>query len=370
MKKIAILIGNITCSAGTERAVANLSNILQNSGNYQVIIISQYSENGKSCYYPLNADVIIEHLEMQNKGLFDRLKKSALLLCKVEELCKRYQIEILIGTTHGYNIQLSKLSGNVKKIGCEHINYASAPLYSRILRKLTYPKLDAVVCLTQKDSEKYRFVGNGKVFVIPNSLSFTIERPAKLENKRIIAIGRLTKQKGWDYLVAAAPKIKSFLPDWHIDIFGEGEEKESLLNQMKSNHTDDFISIREPTADIQKEMLDSSIMVETSRWEGFSMVLVEAQSCGLPLVGFDCPEGPSEIIKDGECGYLLPVGDVENLADSIIRLAKDSELRKQMGERSFELSKRFSTDKVQKLWFDLFETLLASSNISKKKVSY
>ena len=89
MKKIAILIGNITCSAGTERAVANLSNILQNSGNYQVIIISQYSENGKSCYYPLNADVIIEHLEMQNKGLFDRLKKSALLLCKVEELCKR-----------------------------------------------------------------------------------------------------------------------------------------------------------------------------------------------------------------------------------------------------------------------------------------
>ena len=322
-KHIAILIGDISKSAGTERAVTNLSNILQNSGNYQVIIISQYSENGKKCYYPLNADVIIEHLEMQNKGLFDRLKKSVLLLQKVEELCKRYQIEILIGTTHGYNIQLSKLSGNVKKIGCEHINYASAPLYSRVLRKLTYPKLDAVVCLTQKDSEKYRFVGNEKVFVIPNSLSFTIESPAKLENKRIIAIGRLTKQKGWDYLVAVAPKIKSFLPDWHIDIFGSGEEKESLLNQMKNNHSDDFISIKKPTPDIRNELLDSSMLVETSRWEGFSMVLVEAQSCGLPLVGFDCPEGPAEIIKDGECGYIMPVGDTTELADCVVRIALD-----------------------------------------------
>ncbi|MBR1404732.1 MAG: glycosyltransferase family 4 protein [Treponema sp.] len=359
-KNIAILIGDISESAGTERAVTNLSNILQNSGKYQVVIISHYSENGNTCYYPLNSDVIIEHLEMQNKGLFDRLKKSKLLLRKIEELCKRYQIEILIGTTHGYNIQLSKLVGNVKKIGCEHINYDSAPLYSRVLRKLTYPKLDAVVCLTQKDSEKYRFVGNNKVFVIPNSLSFAVESPAKLENKKIIAVGRLTKQKGWDYLVAAASKIKESLPDWHIDIFGCGEEEENLLMQIKNNHTDDYVSIRSPTPDIKKEMLDSSIMVETSRWEGFPMVLLEAQACGLPLVGFDCPEGPADIIRNGECGYLVPVGNIGKFADCVVKIASDLQLRKKMGQSSFELAKRFSSENIGSKWFELFDSLLES----------
>ena len=361
MKKIAILIGNITCSAGTERAVTNLSNILQKSGKFQVVIISHYSHKGEKCFYPLNSGVIIEHLEMSEKDFFGRIRETSMFLKNIEDVCNYYKIEAVIGTTHRYNILLSKIKRNIKKIGCEHINYASAPLYSRVLRKLTYPKLDAVVCLTQKDSEKYRFVGNEKVFVIPNSLSFTIESPAKLENKRIIAIGRLTKQKGWDYLVAAAPKIKSFLPDWHIDIFGSGEEKESLLLQIKNCHVEDFITIKEPTPNIKDELLNSSVMVETSRWEGFSMVLVEAQSCGLPLVGFDCPEGPAEIIKDGECGYIMPVGDIEKFSDCVIKLAKNIELRKQMGNQSFELAKRFLPENIGKLWNELFCSVLEAN---------
>lgn len=357
MKNIAILIGDISRSAGTERAVTNLSNILQNSGNYQVIIISQYSKNGQKCYYPLNSSVKIEHLEMTNNGLSSRLKFSKIFLSKITKICTDYKVDIIIGTTHGYNIQLAKLKIGVKKIGCEHLNYNAAPWYSRILRRFAYPKLNAVVCLTKKDSEKYNFVDKNKVFVIPNSLSFTVETPAKLENKRIIAIGRLAKQKGWDYLVDAAKKIKEAIPDWHIDIYGSGEEKEALLKQMKNNHTDDFIKIREPQQNIKDEMLNSSIIVETSRWEGLPMVLVEGEECGLPLVGFDCPEGPDEIIKDGECGYLVSVGDTEKFAEHVIKIAKDVELRKQMGKKSFKLAERFSPEKVGEKWFCLIEKL-------------
>lgn len=353
MKNIAILIGDISKSAGTERAVTNLSNILQNSGNYQVVIISQYSKVGNKCYYPLNSDVIIEHLEMTNNGLISRLKTSNVLLQKIKTLCNKYAVDVIIGTTHGYNIQLTKLKSSVKKIGCEHLNYKAAPFYSRLLRRIAYPKLDAVVCLTKKDSKKYSFVDKNKLFVIPNSLSFTVETPPKLENKRIIAIGRLTRQKGWDYLVSAAKKIKAAIPDWHIDIYGSGEEKQSLSMKMKNNHTDDFISIHAPTPNIKNEMLDSSIMVETSRWEGFPMVLVEGEACGLPLVGFNCPEGPDEIIKDGECGYLLSVGDIKNFAERVINIAKDINLRKQLGKRSFELAERFSPEKVGEKWFEL-----------------
>ncbi len=357
MKNIAILIGDISCSAGTERAVTNLSNILQNSVNYQVIIISQYSKNGQKCYYSLNSSVKIEHLEMTNNGLLSRLKSSKIFLSKITDICIRYKIDVIIGTTHGYNIQLPKLKITVKKIGCEHLNYNASPWYSRILRKIAYPKLDAVVCLTKKDSEKYNFVDKNKVFVIPNSLSFSVKTPAILENKRIIAIGRLTKQKGWDYLVTAAKKIKEKIPDWHINIYGSGEEKESLFKQMKNNHTDDFITIHEPTPNIKDEMLSSSIMIETSRWEGLPMVLVEGEACGLPIVGFDCPEGPGDIINDGECGYLVSAGDIEKFAGCVVKIAKDSELRKQMGKRSFELSERFSPEMIGEKWFELIETL-------------
>lgn len=357
MKSIAILIGDISCSAGTERAVTNLSNILQNSGNYQVVIISQYSKNDQKCYYYLNPSVKIEHLKMTNKGLLSRLKTSKIFLNKIIEICFRYKIDVIIGTAHGYNIQLAKLKASVKKVGCEHLNYKAAPWYSKILRRIAYPKLDAVVCLTKKDAEKYSFVNKNKVFVIPNSLSFKVDVPAKLENKRIIAIGRLTRQKGWEYLVAAAKKIKDAIPDWHIDIYGSGEERESLLMQMKNNNTDDFISFCEPTTKIKDEMISSSIMVETSLWEGLPMVLIEGEACGLPIVGFDCPEGPNEIIKHNECGYLVSVGDIENFADSVIKIAKDIELRKLMGNKSFELSKRFSSENVGKKWFELIEKL-------------
>ena len=361
MKKIAILIGNITCSAGTERAVTNLSNILQTSGKYQVIIISHYSHKGEKCYYQLNPSVIIEHIEMSEKGFLGRFQETSKFLKKIEKACKHYKIDGIIGTTHRYNILLSKIKNNIKKIGCEHINYASAPWYSKFLRRIAYPKLDAVVLLTKKDAEKYSFVKSSKVFVIPNSLSFTVENPAKLEYKRIIAVGRLTKQKGWDYLICASQKIKSAIPDWHIDIFGSGEDKESLLLQIKNCHVEDFITIKEPTPNIKDELLNSSVMVETSRWEGFSMVLVEAQACGLPLVGFDCPEGPSEIIKDGECGFLMQVGDIQKFSDCVIRLAKDTDFRKQMGNRSFELAKRFLPENIEKRWNELFCSVLEAN---------
>lgn len=357
MKNIAVLIGDISRSAGTERAVTNLSNILQDSGNYQVIIISQYSKNGQKCYYPLNSSVIIKHLEMQNNGLLSRLKDSKIFLKKIAKICANYKVDVIIGTTHGYNIQLSTLNSNVKKIGCEHMIYKAAPWYSRILRRIAYPKLDAVVCLTKNDSEKYKFVEKDKVFVIPNSLSFSIKTPSKLETKRIIAIGRLTKLKGFDYLVAAAKKIKTAIPDWHIDIYGSGEEKEPLLMQMKHNHTDDFVSIHEPTPNIKDEMLSSSIMVETSLLEGLPMILIEGEACGLPIVGFDCPEGPNEIIKDGECGYLVSVGDIETFSACVTKIAKDVELRKKMGKRSFELSERFSPERIGKKWFKLINKL-------------
>lgn len=350
MKKIGVIIGDITNSAGTERAICNLSNILQSSPDYKIVILSANSSNGQ-CYFELNQDIAIEHLNMTPSTIINRIKGYLQFKKKINACVKKYNIDALIGTGHQFNTLLLFVNRNCKKIACEHMNYMSAPYYSRLLRKCAYPFLDAVICLTNKDAKKYTFISKDRLFVIPNSLSFTCDNPSFLTEKRIICVGRLTKQKGWDYLIAATPKIKESLPDWHIDIFGTGEDKDVLVKQMQDNNTSDYISFNEPTKNIRNEMLRSGIMCETSRWEGLPMVLVEAQACGIPIVGFDCPEGPADIIVDGKCGYLIPLGDIELLAKSIIEIAKDKELQIRMGQESYKLSKRFSPEVVADKWF-------------------
>lgn len=103
---------------------------------------------------------MIKHLEMHDNGLIDRLKTSKLLVQKIDSICNKYSVDVIIGTIHGYNIQLTKLKDKTRKIGCEHMNYGATPWYSRILRRFAYPRLDAVVCLTKTDYEKYFFVGS------------------------------------------------------------------------------------------------------------------------------------------------------------------------------------------------------------------
>lgn len=357
MKNVGIIIGDITRSAGTERAVTNLSNLLIKYGSYNVTIISVNSKYGTKCYYQLDFKVQIEHLELKSLKLPKGIVSYFYLVKKCNSIIKTKKFDFILGTTHAINSLMIFLKGGVKKIACEHMNYNACPRFSSRIRKICYPKLDAVVLLTKADAAHYGFIRDKKIFVIPNSLSFTVERPAELDNKRIIAVGRLTKQKGFDLLIHAAVEIRKQLPDWKIDIFGDGEDKEKLLKMISDYGLSDYIFINNPTPNIQQELLKSSLCVITSRWEGFSMILIEAKACGLPVVSFDCPDGPAEIIENAQDGYLINRGDEIEFISKVVKICKNYKLRLKLGNKAKENSSNFSPSIIFNKWEYLFKSL-------------
>mgnify|MGYP006324378465 CR=1 FL=1 len=358
MNNIAIIVGNITNHAGTERAVTNLANLLVKTNKYNISIISMYSKNGEKCFFDLSSSVNIFHLNLSNKNKLIRIFGYLLFLINVNRIKNEKEIDCLIGTTHAINSLIVLLESSIKKIGCEHMSYDACPKVSAFLRKQLYKKLNAVVVLTKADADKYSFIKKEKLYVIPNSASFNCDLPSSLDNKRMITVGRLTNQKGYDILIKLAKKIKEKCPDWSIDIFGDGCDKEMLLQLIDDEHVHGYVNILAPTSNIKNELLNSSLYLMSSRYEGLPMVLIEAQLCGLPIISFDCPEGPAEVINDGEDGYLINVGDYDDYVRKVIKICKDDDLRKSFGRKATENSERFSTLNISKKWIGLLDVIL------------
>jgi glycosyltransferase involved in cell wall biosynthesis len=313
------------------------------------------SDSGEAAYN-INNDIQIYHLGLsQCNNRIARLQLYRSLIKNINKICKEKSIDIVVGTTHGINSILFFLRGKVKTIACEHLNYMAAPLASRILRKMTYPFLDAVVVLTASDAKHYSFHKNIKI--IPNSLSFLTEKKSELTNKVVLAVGRLTYQKGFDLLISAISLIKSECNGWEVKIIGSGEDEDKLREQIKILHLGDIIRICPPTNAIIQEYLEASIFVLSSRYEGLPMVMIEAQSCGLPIVSFDCTEGPAEIVHHNEDGLLVENGDIEGLSKALLDLMQDQERRIRFGEKAIQSANTYKSENVFRLWDSLFSNL-------------
>lgn len=185
-----------------------------------------------------------------------------------------------------------------------------------------------------------------------------ITEKAKLEAHRVISVGRYEYPKGYDRLINAWALIAKQTSDWTLHIFGEGSLRPVLTKLIKDLHLENSIFLDGATHDIGKELLNSSIVVFTSNYEGFPMAIIEAESAGLPIVSFDTPCGPKDIIRDGEDGFLVPNGDIESLGKRLLSLIQNDELRKEMGGKAFENSKRFTPEAIMPQWISLFESIL------------
>lgn len=359
MNKVAIIISNIQNRAGTERAVTNLANILSKYGNYKVDIISIESSNKKQPAFELDNTVSVINMNIAYEtNTLKRIKRHIKTYVQLKQIILNNKYDILIGTEYYIIYLFTFIKTNIIKIGCEHTNYDKPGIHHKILRKVFYPKMNAIVMLTKRDTEKYYFIKNK--YCIPNSISFETDNFAKYENKTFLACGRLTYQKGFDMLIKAAVSIKEKLPDWKINIYGNGEDKEALLTEIKENKLDDYIQINEPVNDIKTVYGDSSIYLLPSRFEGLPMVLLESQAAALPAVCFDCPEGPADVLVEDQNGFLIAINDINEFANKAIELAQNKELWKKMSENAKNLSQRFAPENIYKLWNKLFNELLNS----------
>ncbi|MDT0345382.1 glycosyltransferase family 4 protein [Streptomyces litchfieldiae] len=266
---------------------------------------------------------------------------------------------ILVTTRPALNILAAEFAdGGVIRVGQEHVNLGThkEDLQAAIVR--WYPRLDTVAVLTSRDREDYRRMAPGtRVVRIPNAVHSLKQKPSTCSSKIAIAAGRLRPQKGFDLLIEAfAETVKEF-PDWQLRIFGTGDKQRELRALIDEHHLYNHVFLMGQTAQLDEEMAKASMYVLSSRYEGLPMVLIEAMSHGLPVVSYDCPTGPADVISDGKEGLLVPPGDVPELAGAMRRLMADEDLRARMGDAALGTVERYSPEAIREQWADLFSDL-------------
>lgn len=225
----------------------------------------------------------------------------------------------------------------------------------RLRRIRAARRYDAMVVLTEHDRATWQhYVHN--VTCIHNPVTITPLPVEDYSAERAVAVGRLDWQKGFDILIKAWSIVARKYPDWQLDICGDGPEREKLEQLAAALHLSGKVSFPGNISNMAGAYSKHSLMIMSSRYEGFGLVLVEAAACGLPLVAFDCEQGPSEIINSGQNGFLVsPAGDTDKLAEAIMQLTADEDKRRQMGTAAKEMAEEFEPDKITRQWCDLFE---------------
>ena len=235
-----------------------------------------------------------------------------------------------------------------------------ADKYRAMMDERLVRKFDRFVVLTEEDAQMWGEMPN--IRVIPNAANFIADSYSDCSAKRVIAVGRLDYQKSFDRLILVWEKVHERIPDWRLDIFGQGEWKEMLQQMIDERGLQDVVMLNAPTKNIGREYAESSMLVMSSHYEGFPMVMIEAMACGLPAVCFDFKCGPRDIIQPEENGLIVPDGDIDGLAEAMIRLMKDEELRKRMGENAKRVVETYSEEKVMSKWIKLYEETVADKS--------
>ncbi|EKP61694.1 glycosyl transferases group 1 family protein [Acinetobacter baumannii 99063] len=202
--------------------------------------------------------------------------------------------------------------------------------------------------MTQNDKEQFdKFHSN--VIVIPNFSPFPIISSPQNNTKQIVTIGRLTDQKNYIHLLQAWEKIYQSIPDWQLNIYGEGEHKEMLQNYISKRFLKN-VSLKGSTSNVKEVYERSSFFVMSSKYEGLPMVLIEAQSFGLPIVSYNCPYGPSDVIQENQNGLLVEDQNIDKLAEAILKLASSPNLLDRFSKESLLNAKKYQPEQILKIW--------------------
>lgn len=353
MKRICFLIGNLNNAGGTERVTSIIANNLSKQ-NYSISILSMI--DGTKPFFALENDILTYSLYSKKISFKSQFVGA---VWKIRQFVKRNNIDTLIVVDSISCIfTIPALSGfKVKHICWEHFNFNNnnGSILRDIGRKLAARYCDYIVTLTEKDKILWKQnleVVNAVIISIPNPNPYQDDDySTSLDYKVMLAVGRLTYVKGFDLLIAAWYKVCQSNNDWTLKIVGNGEEEENLKLYAEKLGLTNRIDFIPATQDINQYYKTSSFYCLSSRFEGLPMVLLEAQSFGLPIIAFDCETGPSEVVKNNKNGFLVDNKNIDMLSEQIITCTNlDKNSYKELSENSKILSLRFSVSNVIKSW--------------------
>ena len=375
--KIIYITDCLSIWGGLERILIDKMNYLADTYDYDVHIITCCQINNP-IPYPLSEkvtfhdiDVLIHH-QYRYKGLkrlFVRYKLNRLFYTRLKSCISQIKPDVIIGVRFGQLAAILRAKGNIPLVVESH---SSCKWYQFEVHKLKdllrekyfihlVSKAQHVVALTNGDANDWKEF-NPHVSVIPNIVHLNDTGIySDCNSKSVIFVGRFAKQKDIGALIKVWTIVNKKHPDWKLNIYGgygdQYDELHSLLENPSLN-----IYVHEPTLDIFKEYINSSILLLTSLYEPFGLVLPESMSCGLPVVAFDCPFGPADIITDSVDGFLIHDRNIDEFAEKVCLLMSDEQLRKKMGKAGIKSSQRYQGSLIMPKWDNLFKMLKENSS--------
>jgi glycosyltransferase involved in cell wall biosynthesis len=378
--RIAFVFPALNTVGGTDRVITEKANYFAEKLKYEVYIITAHQKN-KPYFYPLSnkvrhIDLDVDFPKQYHRSFFSRGIMYFTLIClyrkRLEKLLNELKLDIVISAISREIDFLHKLSDGSVKLVEAHLakeylrDFHEMPsrgfLYSLVGKYFTWKleravaKFDEFVVLTKQDSNSWGRI-RGSI-VIPNSLTFKVNGLSECTGKTVISVGRMYDQKGYDLLIDAWSWVHSRHEDWILNIFGQGTLHDQLQDQIDRLGLGECVFLNEPVQNIADKYAESTFYVMSSRFEGFPMVLLEAMSCGLPIVSFNCPNGPSELIAEGEDGLIVENGNVDQLAEKIIYMIENEEDRIRMGKNAQRNVQRYDQKVIMGQWSQLFEKLV------------
>ena len=382
--KIVYCTPALYSAGGTERVVSLKANYFADVLGYDVTIIVTEGKNSNS-FFHLSDKVEVINLglnfeEIWNVSFIEKvflyLKKQRNYKKLLKSELMRIRPDITITTLRREINFIIEINDGSRKIGEQHLsrsNYRKTdPRFTNICEKIFFGwwknevvssimKLDKLVVLTPDAASEWPEVKN--IMMIPDPLPIKVDRCSTTSYKRVITIGRYSYEKGYDLLLKVWSIVEKKLSDWQLDIFAMGDPTPYVKMMDDLSIDKKRCHLNSSVVDVEDEYMKSSILVQPSRTEGFGLVIVEAMSCGLPVVSFDCENGPRSIITNGEDGFLIPPFDVEMFANSLMRLMSDDDLRESMGEKGKQNSQRYDIDIVGQQWKQLFDELMQNNGV-------
>lgn len=381
---IIYLHNSFTYVGGIERIFINKMNYLANIYHYNIIALT-YSQcsrpivfemSSKIKYFDLDVPIYREYKYNKLLRLFYYEKMRKLLTKKLVEFISNNNVSIVVGSTNEYFTMdaMYHLPKTVHTILESHTckKYQFVQRYKNrhnLFMKSLYffqdiqinkfiKAMSSFVTLTNEDANDWKKIRNCQV--IPNFIpSLSINRyNHNYICKRVISYGRYSIEKGYDLLLIAWKIVNERHPNWQLDLYGDGEEKNNLIGLKERLRLNSSVHIHGFLSDIDTELQKSDIFVLSSRYEGFALTLAEAMSNGIPCIAFDCPYGPSDIIKDNVDGIVVKNGNIKELAAKMCFMIENESRRKEMGNNAYLNVQRYLPDKIMNLWKSLFENLV------------
>lgn len=347
-RRLALVVPSLS-GGGAERVVQRLAAGFVNAGHAVTVITT----TSRPDFYELPSEcerilVDVTGRPAGNALAFSSVWRVPIGLWKLRRALRATNADFIISFMEHVNVLCALLvGGSTRVVATEHINGSElAPgVVWRLLRRAAYLRLERLISVSEGVDSCFAWLSEFRRSVILNPIddhSPSSQLPSGANSPYLVAMGRLTNQKGFDLLIEAFAAIEHKHPTWNLLILGEGENREALQAQIDEYRLTDRIAMPGRTEDPFPLITAAEAFVLSSRAEGFPMVLIEALACGTPVVSFDCPSGPSEVVATGSNGILVPHLRTDLLADAMDQIMGDTE-----GRRAYAAQAEASVDHLR-----------------------